>query len=68
LQGYTLKLEPQSSRTLAPNQANGITQTIVLQGVERGRGTTVKLRWRAGYTLNGKKVEEHGEIASLGIA
>lgn len=67
MQGYTLSLLPQSSRTLSPKQQNGITQTIRLQGVERGKGTSVKMRWRASYGVGGKQMNEQGEIVGLGV-
>lgn len=67
-QGYTLKLDPQSGRSLAPSQQNGITQTIRVQGVERGAGKSVKLRWRASYSLAGQVVNEQGAIEGLGVA
>ena len=67
VKGYTLHLQPQSSRTLAPNQQNGITQTIRLDGVERGKGTSVKMRWRASYSLDGEVRNEQGEIVGLGV-
>ncbi|KAI7119138.1 hypothetical protein KC352_g33394, partial [Hortaea werneckii] len=66
--GYTLALQPQSSRSLGPNQQNGITQSIRLQGCQRGQGTAVKMRWRASYTLNGQQQNEQGEIAGLGVS
>ncbi|KAF2211907.1 hypothetical protein CERZMDRAFT_41993 [Cercospora zeae-maydis SCOH1-5] len=66
--GLTLKLEPQSSRNLAPNQQNGITQTIRLQGADRGKGTSVKMRWRASYSVGGQQKNEHGEINGLGVS
>nr|POE48900.1 putative adp-ribosylation factor-binding protein c25h2.16c [Quercus suber] len=71
--GYSLNLQPQSSRTLAPKQRDGITQTIRLQGVERGKGTSVKMRWRASYNIAGKAGKheaknENGEIVGLGVA
>lgn len=66
--GYTLKLDPQSGRSLAPQQQAGITQTIRVQGVERGSGGAVKLRWRASYSLAGKVVNEQGAIEGLGVA
>ncbi|KAF4556248.1 VHS domain-containing protein 1 [Elsinoe fawcettii] len=66
--GFTLKLEPQSSRTLAPHQRDGITQSIRLQGVPRGKGSGVKMRWKASYTLGAERREETGEIASLGVS
>ncbi|GAM83306.1 hypothetical protein ANO11243_012930 [Dothideomycetidae sp. 11243] len=65
--GFTLKLEPQSSRSLQPRQQDGITQSIRLQGVARGKGSTVKMRWRASYTLGAERKEESGEIGSLGV-
>ncbi|KAK4960153.1 ARF-binding protein [Elasticomyces elasticus] len=65
--GLTLRLQPQSSRSLAPNQANGITQTIRLQGIEKSKGTSVKLRWRAGYSIAGSPQNEQGEIVGLGV-
>ncbi|KAI5361534.1 Putative VHS domain, GAT domain, clathrin adaptor, appendage, Ig-like subdomain superfamily [Septoria linicola] len=65
--GLSLKLEPQSGRNLAPNQQNGITQTIRLQGAERGKGTSVKMRWRASYSVAGKQQNEQGEINGLGV-
>ncbi|OCL15288.1 ADP-ribosylation factor-binding protein-like protein GGA1 [Glonium stellatum] len=65
---YSLHLEPQSSVSLAPNQANGITQVIRLHGVQRGHGSSVKMRWKAAYVVGGGRKEEHGEISSLGIA
>ncbi|CAK4030732.1 ADP-ribosylation factor-binding GGA2 [Lecanosticta acicola] len=66
--GYTLKLEPQSSRDLSPHQQNGITQTIRLQGAERGKGTMIKMRWRASYNEGGKAKNEQGEINGLGLS
>ncbi|KJX97763.1 vhs domain-containing protein [Zymoseptoria brevis] len=60
--GFSLKLEPQSSRNLAPKQQDGITQIIRLQGVERGKAGNVKMRWRAGYTVGGKQTNEQGEL------
>ncbi|TKA72930.1 hypothetical protein B0A55_06861 [Friedmanniomyces simplex] len=65
--GLSLHLQPQSSRSLAPSQSNGITQTIRLQGVERGKGNGVKLRWRAGYSIAGVGMNEQGEIVGLGV-
>ncbi|KAF2835967.1 VHS-domain-containing protein [Patellaria atrata CBS 101060] len=66
--GYQLALNPQSSRSLTPNQANGITQSIKLHGVERGKGTGVKMRWKASYTVGGERKEEQGEIPGLGVS
>jgi len=60
---------------LAPNQANDITQSIRLNGVERGKGSTVKMRWKTSYVVGGSSAggaggerrEEQGEIANLGV-
>ncbi|KAF2219952.1 VHS domain-containing protein [Elsinoe ampelina] len=66
--GFTLHLEPQSSRTLSPHQRDGITQSIRLQGVPRGKGSGVKMRWKASYTLSNDRKEETGEIGNLGVS
>ena len=62
-----LKLEPQTGRTLRPNQQSGITQTIKLHGVEQGKGTSVRMRWKASYVVDGQAKEEMGEVNGLGI-
>ncbi|KAL8711788.1 MAG: hypothetical protein Q9225_007061 [Loekoesia sp. 1 TL-2023] len=66
-QGYTLQLTPQSGRTLQPNQQNGITQPIEINGVPRGSGNNVKMRWKASYKLGGEMKMEQGEVPSLAI-
>ncbi|KAL8766734.1 MAG: hypothetical protein Q9209_006556 [Squamulea sp. 1 TL-2023] len=65
---YTLHLTPQSGRTLQPNEQNGITQAIEINGVPRGSGNNVKMRWKASYKLGGEMKMEQGEVASLGIS
>ncbi|KAL9018691.1 MAG: hypothetical protein Q9185_004005 [Variospora sp. 1 TL-2023] len=65
--GYTLQLTPQSGRTLQPNQKNGITQPIEINGVPRGMGNSVKMRWKASYKLGGEMKMEQGDVPSLGI-
>jgi len=67
-QGYSLKLQPQSGRRLQPREQAGVRQVIHLNGVEQGRGDSVKLRWKASYKIGEKPVNEQGEIASLGVA
>ncbi|KAL9628786.1 MAG: hypothetical protein Q9204_005663 [Flavoplaca sp. TL-2023a] len=64
---YTLQLTPQSGRTLQPNQVNGITQPIEINGVPRGSGNSVKMRWKASYKVGGEMKMEQGEVGSLGI-
>ncbi|KAL6703471.1 ARF-binding protein [Coniothyrium glycines] len=66
--GAQLQLEPQSGVNLAPNQKAGITQTIRVNNVQRGSGSSVKMRWKASYTLGGQPKNEMGEISSLGVS
>lgn len=68
MQGYSLRLEPQTGRHLGPNQRAGITQVIHIVGVEQGRGTALKIRWKASYAAGGAPKQEQGELASLGVA
>ena len=63
-----MQLQPQSGRYLQPRQTAGITQAITLNGVDQGKGETVKLRWKASYKLGSQPVNEQGEISSLGIS
>ncbi|KAH3910778.1 hypothetical protein HBI56_188280 [Parastagonospora nodorum] len=65
--GAQLQLQPQSGVNLAPHQKHGITQTIRVNNVQQGSGSTVKMRWKASYTHGGKPKNEMGEIASLGV-
>jgi len=67
-QGYSLRLEPQTGRNLGPNQRAGITQVIHVVGVEQGRGTALKIRWKASYAVGDAPKQEQGELASLGVA
>lgn len=48
-------------------QIDGIKQAIRLQGVERGKGGAVRMRWRASYTIAGQPREESGEVSDLGV-
>jgi hypothetical protein len=61
-------MEPQSGVNLSPNQQNGITQTIRLNGVQRGQGGAVKMRWKLSYLAGGVRKDEQGEIPSLGVS
>jgi ADP-ribosylation factor-binding protein GGA len=60
-------MELQSGASLAPNQLNGITQIIRLAGVQRGQGSSVKMRWKLSYQVGGTGREETGEVGSLGV-
>ena len=66
VKGFLLRLKPQSGRILLPHQRNGITQDLFLEGVERGKGGTVKMRWKVSYKVGSESKEQQGEIASLG--
>jgi hypothetical protein len=66
--GAQLQLEPQSGVNLGPNQKFGITQNIRVNNVQRGSGNSVKMRWKASYSLGGQQKNEMGEIASLGVS
>ncbi|KAG4439209.1 hypothetical protein IFR05_005300 [Cadophora sp. M221] len=66
--GYSLKLQPQTGRRLQPHEQAGVKQVIFLNGVEQGKGDSVKLRWKASYKVGVQPVNEQGEISSLGIA
>ncbi len=61
-------MEPQSGRTLQPLQSQGISQVIYLNGVEYGKGTAVKMRWKASYKVGAEPKYEQGEISALGVA
>jgi hypothetical protein len=61
-------MEPQTGRTLEPLQQQGISQIIHLSGVEYGKGTAVKMRWKASYKVGGEPKFEQGEIPALGVA
>lgn len=67
-QGFTLKLTPQSGRTLQPNQKDAITQPMAIHGVSKGQANSVKMRWKASYKLAGDVRQEQGEVPVLGIA
>jgi hypothetical protein len=66
MQSFTLKLEPQSSLTLAPNQSDGITQTMRVLGAAQGQGGAVRMKWKLSYTIAGQaRREEMGGIDGL---
>ncbi|CAE7176565.1 hypothetical protein P3342_008202 [Pyrenophora teres f. teres] len=66
--GAQLQLEPQSGVNLGPNQKFGITQNIRVNNVQRGSGDSVKMRWKASYSVGGQQKNEMGEIPSLGVS
>lgn len=67
-QSYTLQLRPQSGRDIAPQQQAGVQQGMVLDGIESGKGNSVKIRFKASYKLGSEAREEQGMVPALGIA
>ncbi|KAL4821673.1 VHS domain-containing protein [Aspergillus spinulosporus] len=65
---YTLQLRPQSGRDIAPLQQNGVQQEMLLDGIDMGKGNSVKIRFRVSYRLGSETKEEQGMVPALGIA
>jgi ADP-ribosylation factor-binding protein GGA len=61
-------MQPQTGRRLLPLEKHGIKQVITLNGVEYGKGTVMKMRWKCSYKLGAEQRQEHGEIPALGVA
>ncbi|MCJ1465846.1 hypothetical protein MMC07_004465 [Pseudocyphellaria aurata] len=65
--GFTLRVTPQSGRTLQPQQKDAITIPIEIQGVAQGQAYAVKMRWKASYKVAGDARQEQGDVPTLGI-
>ncbi|RAH70234.1 VHS domain protein [Aspergillus aculeatinus CBS 121060] len=65
---YTLQLRPQSGRDIAPSQANGVQQEMLVDRVPMGKGNAIKMRFRVSYRVGSERKEEQGMVPSLGIA
>ncbi|CAI7580963.1 unnamed protein product [Penicillium glandicola] len=65
---YTLQLRPQSGRDIAPQQQNGVQQEMLMDGIDVGKGSSVKIRFKVSYKLGGEAREEQGMVPPLGIA
>ncbi|EXJ85730.1 hypothetical protein A1O1_06098 [Capronia coronata CBS 617.96] len=65
---YTLELKPQSGRNMRPKSRHAIHQEIILNGVPVGKGSTVKMRFKVSYELNGQAREDQGHVPSLSIS
>ncbi|PYI35117.1 VHS domain protein [Aspergillus indologenus CBS 114.80] len=65
---YTLQLRPQSGRDIAPSQANGVQQEMLVDRVPVGKGNAIKMRFRVSYRVGSERKEEQGMVPSLGIA
>ncbi|KAI4859514.1 VHS-domain-containing protein [Hypoxylon rubiginosum] len=69
--GFELQLQPQTGRTIQPQQTWGVRQDVEVfhAGDRSKRVDTIKLRWRVSYALAGGRLErETGEIPEFGIA
>lgn len=71
-QGFSLKLEPQTGRSLLPRQStqSGVRQNIVVchAGDENRKVESVRLRWRVAYKVGEEARTEMGEIPEFSIA
>ncbi|KAJ5679039.1 hypothetical protein N7462_007283 [Penicillium macrosclerotiorum] len=65
---YTLQLRPQSGRDIAPQQQYGVKQDMVLDGIDSGKGNSVKIRFKVAYKVGAEAREEQGMVPSLGIS
>ncbi|KAI1117683.1 ADP-ribosylation factor-binding protein GGA2 [Nemania sp. NC0429] len=67
--GFELKLQPQTGRTLQPNQANGVTQAIQVwhAGDAARKVDSARLRWRVSYTWGAETKAEMGDIPEFSI-
>lgn len=69
IQGFALKLEPQTGRNLPPH-SSGVKQHILVKhaGDESKKVESVRLRWRVSYKLGDEVKSEMGEIPEFAIA
>lgn len=69
-QGFELQLSPQSGRSLGPNEASGVVQTVEVwhAGDKNKKVESIKLRWRVSYRIGGEVKNEMGEIPEFGLA
>ncbi|RMJ26644.1 VHS domain protein [Aspergillus sp. HF37] len=65
---YTLQLRPQTGREMRAQQQNGVQQEMVVEGVEAGKGNSVKMRFKVSYQVGGEAREEQGMVPALGIS
>ncbi|EFX04493.1 vhs domain containing protein [Grosmannia clavigera kw1407] len=69
--GYELKMQPQTGRSLAPQQSRGIAQTMeVWHAHDRtSKVETIKLRWRISCKVGGDETKtDMGEVPEFGLA
>lgn len=68
MQAYTLQLRPQSGRDIAPLQQGGVRQEMLIDGVDVGKGNSVKIRFKVSYRIGGELKEDQGMVPPLGIS
>ncbi|KMQ44021.1 Coatomer/clathrin adaptor appendage, Ig-like subdomain [Trichophyton rubrum] len=68
LQSYSLQLRPQSGRDIAPYQKIGVQQQLQMDGVQPGKGNTVRLRYKVSFKVGQELNESDGLVPSLGIS
>lgn len=61
-------MRPQSGRDVGPNQTNGVQQEMLVDGVETGKGNSIKMRFKVSYRMGSERKEEQGMVPALGIA
>ncbi|KAA8644746.1 hypothetical protein EYZ11_002188 [Aspergillus tanneri] len=65
---YTLQLRPQSGREIGAHQTNGVQQEMLVDGVDTGKGNSIKMRFKVSYRMGSERKEEQGMVPALGIA
>ncbi|KKA24736.1 VHS domain protein [Rasamsonia emersonii CBS 393.64] len=65
---YTLQLRPQSGRDISPLQQHGVRQEMLIDGVDAGKGSSVKIRFKVSYRIGGELKEDQGMVPPLGIS
>jgi ADP-ribosylation factor-binding protein GGA len=65
-----LKLQPQSGRTLEPQQTRGVVQSMeVWHANDKSRKVNaIKLRWRLSYRLGEEMKTDMGEVQEFELA
>lgn len=53
---------------MAPKQANGVQQEMMMDGVDAGKGNSLRMRFRVSYQVGSERKEEQGMVPPLGIA
>ncbi|CRG85315.1 putative ADP-ribosylation factor-binding protein C25H2,16c [Talaromyces islandicus] len=65
---YTLQLRPQSGRDIGPLQSMGVKQEMLIENVDPGKGSAVRIRFKVSYRAGGEAKEEQGMVPPLGIS